>query len=124
MSAGKKRRYYDLGLILFCLLLAGGLYLLLAAGRTPGGWAVVRVDGEETERHALTQNGRYPLNGGTNLLVIEDGEAWVEEADCPDKLCVRQGKVRYTGQSIVCLPNKLSVTVEGGASDGVDIKVG
>ena len=65
-----------------------------------GGEVVVRVDGVETERHALT------------------------EANCPDLLCVRQGKIRYTGQSIICLPNRLTVTVEGGESDGVDAAVG
>ena len=82
------------------------------------------VDGAETERHALSQDGTYPLNGGSNILVIAGGQAWLSEANCPDLLCVRQGKVHYTGQSIICLPNRLSVTVEGGESDGVDFVVG
>ena len=120
----KNRRWYDLALITFFLLLSAVLFLLLHTGRTEGGWAVVRVEGRETGRYLLTENGEYPLNGGSNILVIEDGWAWLREANCPDKLCVRQGRVRYSGQVITCLPNRLTVTVEGGATNGVDVVVG
>ena len=121
--ANKKLRN-DLILILSLLLLAGVLYLALNLGRREGGVAVVRVDGVEVERHSLAVNGTFPLNGGSNVLVIEDGKAWISEADCPDRICVRQGKIHYTGQVITCLPNRLTVTVEGGESDGVDLVVG
>ena len=120
----KKKLVADLCVILALLLLAGGLALALRLGREAGGWAVVRVDGQETERHPLMVNGVFPLNGGTNLLVIENGEAYLSEANCPDLLCVKQGKIRYNGQTITCLPNRLTVTVEGGESDGVDFVMG
>ena len=123
MPANKKL-VADLCVILALLLLAGGLALALRLGREAGGWAVVRVDGQETERHPLAVDGVFPLNGGTNLLVIENGEAYLSEANCPDLLCVRQGKIRYNGQTITCLPNRLTVTVEGGESDGVDFVMG
>lgn len=35
--------------------------------------------------------------GGQNHLVIQDGCARIEEADCPDKLCVKQGTVSKVG---------------------------
>jgi hypothetical protein len=114
----------DLAVILGLLLLAGILYLLLNVNRPEGGVAVVRVNGVVTERHPLNVDGTFPLNGGSNILVIQDGQAWLSEADCPDKLCVRQGKIHYSGQVITCLPNRLTVTVEGGESDGVDLVVG
>lgn len=123
MPANKKL-VADLCVILALLLLAGGLALALRLGREAGGWAVVRVDGQETERHPLAVDGVFPLNGGTNLLVIENGEAYLSEANCPDLLCVKQGKIRYNGQTITCLPNRLTVTVEGGESDGVDFVMG
>ena len=119
-----KRRRADLIVIGSLLLLALVLWLVLGAFRTEGGEVVVRVDGVETERHALTEDGTFPLNGGSNILVIAEGQAWLSEANCPDRLCVRQGKIHYTGQSIICLPNRLTVTVEGGESDGIDAVVG
>lgn len=114
----------DLCLIAALLLLAGVLFLALNHGREEGGVAVVRVNGVEVERHSLAVSGVFSLNGGSNILVIEDGQAWLSEANCPDLLCVKQGKIHYTGQVITCLPNRLTVTVEGGESDGVDIVVG
>lgn len=107
----KKKPVLDLLLIGGLLLLALVCYLLFAGGKGEGNVAVVCVNGVETGRYPLDQNGRYPLNGGSNILIIEDGAAWLEDADCPDKLCVRQGKVHLDGQVITCLPNKLTITI-------------
>ena len=123
VSAGKTLRA-DLIVIVGLLLLAAVLWLVLSIGREEGGVAVVRVDGVETERHLLSVDGVFPLNSGSNILVIEDGQAWLSEANCPDLLCVKQGKIHYTGQVITCLPNRLTVTVESGESNGVDFTVG
>ncbi len=123
LFANKKLRA-DLILIAALLALAGILFLALNHGRQEGGVAVVRVDGVEVERHSLSLNGSFPLNGGSNILVIRDGQAWLSEANCPDHICVKQGKIHYTGQVITCLPNRLTVTVEGGESNGVDLVVG
>ena len=121
-SKGKLR--WDLVLIAALLLLSGVLYLLLNVNRPEGGVAVVRVNGVVTERHSLNVDGTFPLNGGSNILVIENGQAWLSEANCPDHICVKQGKIHYTGQVITCLPNRLTVTVEGGESNGIDLVVG
>lgn len=121
MSARGKRLPVELIIIAALLLAAIGAGLWFFLGRTPGAWAVVRVEGREVARYSLSQNGVYPLNGGTNVLTVEDGAASVTEADCPDKICVEQGRVRYTGQCITCLPNKLTVTLEGGEAPAVDL---
>ncbi len=118
----KKRLWADALLIAFFLVLAAALYAVLNFGKASGAGVVVRVDGRETARYSLERDGVYELNGGTNILVIENGEAWLREANCPDKLCVKQGKIRISGQVITCLPNKLTVTVYG-TKDGVDAVV-
>ncbi len=117
----KNKGLWDVLLIGGCLAVAGVLFLVFSLGRQPGAGVIVRVEGEEVARYGLYQNGTYPLNGGTNILVIENGQAWLREANCPDELCVGQGKVRSDGQVITCLPNKLTVTVYGGPDDGVDL---
>lgn len=121
MSASRKRLPVELIIIAALLLAAIGAGLWFFLGRTPGAWAVVRVEGREVARYSLSQNGVYPLNGGTNVLTVDNGSAAVTEADCPDKICVEQGCVRYTGQCITCLPNKLTVTLEGGGAPEVDL---
>ncbi len=49
--------------------------------------------------------------GGTNTVVIEDGYVYMKEANCPDKTCVRTGKIKDNSHDIICLPNKVRVTV-------------
>lgn len=115
-----KKLAADLCFIALALVLAAVLFMLFAAGGDSGAWAVVCVNGEETARYSLEENGEYPLNGGTNILVIQDGEAWLVDANCPDKLCVKQGRIKYTGQCITCLPNRLTVTLEG-AEQGIEL---
>ena len=114
----------DIILISALLFLAAVLFLVFYAGNSRGSEAVVRVDGEVVARYPLSADGRYSLNGGTNILIISEGCAYLEDADCPDKLCVKQGKIKSTGQCITCLPNRLTVTIEGDAPAEYDLIVG
>ena len=111
-----KRKRLRMDILLIALLLAatGILYLLFGNTKETGVVAVVRVEGAVVARYRLDEDGVYPLNGGTNILVIEGGLAWMQEANCPDHICMQQGKINKTGQVITCLPNLLTVTVEGG----------
>lgn len=115
-----KKRKIDVILIAALLIISGVLYVVINNTGTVGGEAVVRVKGEVVASYKLSDDGTYPLNGGTNILVIEDGCAYICEADCPDKYCMEQGKIQYTGQCLTCLPNKLTVTIEGGEDNGID----
>lgn len=110
-------------LILIAVLLLAGLIALGVSRRNApkGEVAVVRVEDRVIGRYPLSVDGEFPLNGGTNVLVIEDGTARIDRADCPDKICVNQGRVRRGGQIITCLPNRLTVTIEGGSPGGPDL---
>ena len=92
-----------------------GLWLLL---RQDGGTVIVEQNSQETARYPLSEDRTVRIEGagGYNFLVIEGGEVWLSEADCPNLLCVKTGRIRYAGQSIVCLPHKLAVRITGGAS--------
>lgn len=101
-----------LGLALVCLL----AMLLLRRG---GVRVVIYRDGQRAESFALSENRVFEIvsAGGTNRLEIRDGEAFLTDADCPDRLCVHMGKIRYDGQTIVCLPHKVIVAIEGGEKE-------
>ena len=49
-----------------------------------------------------------------NIVEIKDGEVSVTGASCKNQVCVRHGAISRAGESIVCLPNRLVVTIEGG----------
>lgn len=57
---------------------------------------------------------------GHNVVRIENGQADMIEADCPDKTCVRTRAISKLGQSIVCLPHKIVVQVVGVGEAEID----
>ena len=121
-SAPEKNKYTRDLLIVGILLLAALLLFVLMRSRqekatTSSAQAVVTVDGEEIGRYPLGVSGTFSLNGGSNILVVENGEAWVSEASCPDKVCMGMGKISRNGEFIACLPNRLIVVVEGAAEE-------
>lgn len=117
-EARKGRRFlWDAILISVLLLLALASILVLLLTRDRGGVVEVSVDGRTVATYALDRDGEYSLGDGSNILVIEDGAAYMRWADCPDGTCVGVGRIRYNGQSIVCLPNRICVIVKGADGD-------
>ena len=121
MSLVKKHKN-DILLIAAVLALALGVWIFTSLTREAGAEVVVSISGEEVMRLPLGEDTELVIGGGehTNTLVISGGEAWVSEASCPDHVCINQGKVSLNGQTIVCLPNKLVVSIAGGESGDID----
>lgn len=79
----------------------------------------VTVDGEMFGEYSLLTDAVIDI-GGTNRLVIKDGRASMEWADCPDQICVEHREIWRDGESIICLPNKIAVTVKSTEEPLVD----
>ena len=120
----KKRDFILVGVILAIALLLWGAIELT---KEEGAYVVVTVAGKEVARYSLSQDGEYELNGGTNILKIENGEAFMIWANCPtmgETRCTHQGKISRTTEKIVCQINQLVVTVEGAEDGDVELEVG
>ncbi len=78
-----------------------------------GDTVTVSIDGEILTELPLNEDTEYRIesDSGYNLLVIKDGKAYISEASCPDKICVKTGAADEI-TSIVCLPNKVVVSIE------------
>lgn len=84
--------------------------------RSPASTAQVSVEGKVIEVLDLNKDTEVTVtssNGGTNRLIVKDGEIWCSEASCPDKVCIHQGKKHLSSDTIVCLPNQMIVTISG-----------
>ncbi len=114
----KKRDFILIGAILLAIIVLSAVVLLT---KKDGAYVIVQVNGEEVAKYYLSEDGEYELNGGTNVLRIENGQAYLTDANCPDHLCVKQGKIDQTGETITCLPNRLTVTVYGAGEPEVDL---
>lgn len=79
----------------------------------------VSVDGQVFGVYSLHKDQEIKIND-TNYLIIKDGVADMIEADCPDQICVNQKAISKTGETIVCLPNKVIVDVKGVESGELD----
>ena len=116
----KKGFRFDIIIIALLLVLSLVALGFIFITRESGTRVEVEIGGEVILSLGLWQNGEYEIGDGSNILVIENGEAYLSYADCPDHTCVKTGRIKYVGQTIVCLPNKVTVTVRG-ASGGVDL---
>lgn len=113
----------DIILIAVILIVALAGLLVFHLTQKNGDKVVVTVDGVIYKEYPLNKDIAVDIpgvNGSTNHLVIKDGYADVTEASCPDKICVKSRRISKTGESIICLPNKVVVKIEGKDSAEVD----
>lgn len=113
-----KKLLADVILVASVLVISLSVFLVIFLNRTKGARAVVYIDEKKVGEYSLAVDGVYYLNDGKNILVIEDGKAYLSYSECPDKTCVLGNslfgnKISYVGEDIVCLPNKLRVVIEG-----------
>ena len=112
----------DIIIIALALLAALALYLVSQVSLgAEASVVVVTVDGEEVLRKPLAMENRYEIaqdDGSLNVIRVEDGAVFMEEANCRDGLCIRQGKMRNGAKTIVFLPHKVVVQLKGDAPAG------
>lgn len=104
-------------IILFiCLILIGGALSYLAfSGSSTGDLVVVKVNGEIYGKYSLSKDRTITVNrnGHMNKITIKGGKVQVSKSSCKNQICVKQGSISTTHQSIVCIPNRVVVSIEG-----------
>ena len=110
-------RKKDIMIYASVLLLFGAAYIITAVirqHRPAGAYVRVSVDGSIIADYPLSQDFETVINGysdGNLRLVIKDGTADVISSTCPDKICVKHNAVSRTGESIICMPNRVVVEI-------------
>ena len=85
----------------------GGLFVPASPLPRPSGSAITLADAERT----------YTSRGYTVRAVFTADGVRVSGADCPSQDCVRTGEITRAGESIVCLPARIVITLTGGSPD-------
>ena len=82
----------------------------------------VRVDGEIVDDFSLkeTIKKEYHTEFGFNLLIIEKGEVYIQDADCLTRSCIMDGHRHLSGEALVCLPNRFTIEIIGEEGGDVD----
>ena len=119
VNTNRKRRndlIFILALLVVVVVAGCLLYFLRGAGDT----VTITVDGTVYGTYPLTVDTVVDIPTGDNelnRLVIQDGVAYMESATCPDGICAAHRPISRTGESIVCLPHKVVVTVVTATTD-------
>lgn len=104
-------------ILLIILVIVGGLisWLSVSTGTT-GKEAVVTVNGKLYGSYSLYQDQEITIkqHSHINKITIKNGYVQMTESDCKNQLCVKQGAINKTSQSIVCLPNRVMIEIKGG----------
>ena len=106
-------------ILIASLLALGLLAAILLPLALPSGRAVsVELNGKQLAEYPLDVDARIELGDGSwsNLLVIEDGTAFFERADCPDGGCIARAPISREGETIICLPHRLVIRITDGSS--------
>lgn len=129
-AADRRRPVWGDGLV--ALLVAAAAVVLLFLFRPEGGnflTATVVLEGETIARYDLSalagpedlevEGAAYPIT-----IQAEPGRIRILESGCPGQDCVHTGWASQAGQQIICLPNRLVISLSGGASDDIDAITG
>ena len=102
-------------IVLFCLLAVWALFYFYFSGES-GSIAEIDFDGNRIAAvnfSALSENEvkTFEINGVV-ITVGRDG-ACFSKSECAGKVCVKSGKINKTGQTAVCLPQRVSIHITG-----------
>lgn len=130
-----KPNRHDIVPVFLVLLLAGAAAAFSLGLFSRGGTltAVISAGGTEIGAYVLSSlpaEGKtltVENNGVTLTVFLERDGISVTDSDCAGHDCVRTGKIKKAGRSIVCLPGKIVLSLEGTAADsgpGLDMIAG
>ena len=109
----KRKRRNDVIFIAAILLALTVIGLILHIFSEQGDTVTVTVDQNVYGIYPLNRNAEIEIRSqnGFNLLIIRNGEAFVESASCPDGICSSHRPIKEDGESIICLPNRVVISV-------------
>lgn len=99
------------------------VWLVLANAGGNGGTAVITQDGAVIARLPLDKDTVYRPDGIDMEFTVKNGEISVTHSDCPDSVCVKTGAISGGFESIVCLPNRVTVKIEKTDTDTIDVVI-
>ncbi|SFR63451.1 NusG domain II-containing protein [Anaeromicropila populeti] len=107
----------DFILVLVMVVLAGAFFIGREFVFSENNLVVqVKVEGQVYKTVSLREDIFLEIvnsKGKKNVLEIKDGKASITHADCPNQYCVHHKEISKAGESIICLPNQVVVSIKG-----------
>ena len=112
-----KKRRLDIIILIVLIVIAIGSWIAVTV--------LFDVNGDYVEVIVDNHDGEYQVDDGeySNIITIKNREVYMKSSDCPDQICVKQGKIKKQGESIICLPHKLVIRIASEEYPEVDSNV-
>lgn len=109
----------DLILMAAIVIIGLGISIFLVAGSHQGNKVEITKDGKPWGTYSLDGEHKITIRDGKelNVVKISGGKVTMESANCKNQVCVHHSPVSRTGESIVCLPHKIVVSIKGGDNE-------
>lgn len=120
----KKIRKNDIILITVIVAFAALFFFLINSFSSSGNKVIIEQDTKQIATLDINKNQEYNIydkDGNIcNTVIINGNQVSMKYANCKDKICVNHNKISKNNESIICLPNKVIVTVVSNKSRDVD----
>lgn len=103
--------------IIFAALIV--MIVQILSSDSSGQIVTITADGKMYGTYSLYSEKIIEIGSG-NRILIQNGTVRMEWADCPDQICVHHKEISRNGESIICLPNRVAVTIDGGRKNELD----
>ena len=116
-----RKHVYDMA-VCAAVILAAALLLVFPLFnniKSSSDTVTITVDGETIATLPLSRDTSFTCPNGVTVA-IENGTARISHSPCPDRLCVKTGRLTKNGQTAVCLPCKTVVKIESHKVSEVD----
>ena len=118
-----KKYKNDIILLGIILVVALAAIIVVNITKQQGSYVIVVYDQNEVAKYSINEDIEIKLTyeeNNYNTLVIKDGKVYMNDASCKDHICVKHHKISMTGETIVCLPNKIVIKIIGNNNE-VDV---
>lgn len=117
MENRKLFKQSDFLIIAVCLLIAGIIFLPGFFSKNKNLTAVITADNQIFKEISLSDAPEQTFEVNHTTITVKNGEIFFSESDCKDKICVKTGILKHSGDSSACIPNNVSIYIKGKAKD-------
>ena len=108
-----KSDFFAIGMVAVVAILVSVIFWT-KVGSEEGNMVMIYQDGSLIRELSLGTDTEVVIGGDyENVVTIKDGKAAITKSDCPGTDCVHSGWIHEAGRSIVCLPNRVELRIEG-----------
>ena len=108
-----KSDFFAIGMVAVVAILVSVIFWT-KVGSEEGNMVMIYQDGSLIRELSLGTDTEVVIGGDYEKVVtIKDGKAAITRSDCPGTDCVHSGWIHEAGRSIVCLPNRVELRIEG-----------